>query len=212
MKNVPDPAPAEASQGADPLIPRPKSRQPTPPDAQLTYQGKLFSVYQWQQKMYDGSHKVFEKIKRPDTVVVFAILSDGKILLTKQEQPGKDPFIGAVGGRIDKGEGVLEAAAREMLEETGYKAERFTIWHAEQPVSKIDWAVYFLLAKGLKRVSDQSLDSGEKINLMTVSFDEFIDTALTPEFSEKEIVKFIYEAKIHPDKMNELKRLFDPGN
>lgn len=192
------------------MIKRPESRQQMPEDATLVFRGKLFDVYQWQQQMYDGTYQTFEKLKRPDTVVVFAVLDDGSILLTKQEQPGKSLFIGAAGGRVDEGEEIEEAAARELLEETGYRAKELILWHSEQPVSKIDWAVYTFIAKGLEKVDEQRLDAGEKITLHPVTFDEFIDTALRNEFTEREIVKYIYEAKIDKQKLEELRELFRP--
>lgn len=191
-------------------IERPESRQHMPEDATLVFKGKMFDVFQWRQQMYDGSYQTFEKLKRPDTVVVFAVLDDGSILLTKQEQPGKSLFIGAAGGRVDEGEEIEEAAARELLEETGYRAKELILWHSEQPVSKIDWAVYTFIAKGLEKVDEQRLDAGEKITLHPVTFDEFIDTALRNEFTEREIVKYIYEAKIDKQKLEELRELFRP--
>lgn len=191
-------------------IKRPESRQQMPEDATLVFKGKLFDVYLWQQQMYDGTYQTFEKLKRPDTVVVFAVLDDGSILLTKQEQPGKSLFIGAAGGRVDEGEEIEEAAARELLEETGYRATELILWHSEQPVSKIDWAVYTFIAKGLEKVDEQRLDAGEKITLHPVTFDEFIDTALRNEFTEREIVKYIYEAKIDNQKLEALRDLFRP--
>ena len=136
--------------------------------------------------MFDGSVDTFEKLKRPDTVVVFGVLPDGRILLTKQEQPGKIPFIGATGGRVDEGEDILVAAKRELLEESDYKADHFELWKSQQPISKIEWAVYIFIAKGLTHISDLNLDPGEKITLMPVTFDELIDYGSEDTFSEKE--------------------------
>ncbi len=110
-------------------IHRPQSKQPIPEHAQKVFEGIMFDVYQWEQKMFDGSAATFEKLVRPDTVVVFPVLPNGNILLTEQEQPEKEPFIGAAGGRVDKGEDILDAARRELLEETGYTAEKF--WSIE---------------------------------------------------------------------------------
>ncbi|MBU0636759.1 MAG: hypothetical protein ABH818_00340 [Patescibacteria group bacterium] len=45
----------------------------------------------------------FKKFKSPDTVIVFPVLNNRKIIFTEQEQPGKELFIGAAGGRVDKG-------------------------------------------------------------------------------------------------------------
>ena len=191
-------------------IERPPSRQPIPDTAKRVFKGMMFDVYQWEQELFDGSKAIFEKVKRPDTVVVFPVLPDGKILLTEQEQPGKASFIGATGGRVDEGEDVLAAAKRELLEESGYEAEEYILWHAEQPVSKMEWAVYVFIAKGLKKVTDLHLDGGEKITLKPAAFDEFIDLGSIENFSEKEIVFKLLEAKLYPEKKEALRKLFSP--
>ncbi len=188
----------------------PKSKQPIPDHAKIVYKGKLFDVYQWEQELYDGSKTIFEKLKRPDTVVIFPVLPDGRILLTEQEQPGKDPFIATTGGRVDKGEDVLSAAKRELLEESGYEAEEFILWDAQQPLPKIEWSVYTFIAKGLKKVAELSPDAGEKIKPMPVTLDELIEIAIDRRFSEREVVTEFLQAKFDPEKKKELQELFKP--
>jgi len=192
-------------------IERPKSNQPIPPDAKKVFSGVLFDVYQWEQKMFDGSVATFEKLKRPDTVVVFPVLPNGRIILTEQEQPGKESFIGAAGGRVDAGEEVIDAAKRELLEETGYTAERLELWDARQPVGKLDWAVFTFVAKGLKQVAEPHLDAGERISLKLVTFDELIEIATDENFYEQETQNKFLEAKYDGAKKEELRKLFDPA-
>lgn len=192
-------------------ITRPQSKQPIPDHARKVFSGKIFDVYQWEQKLFDGSSATFEKLKRADTVVVFPVLPDGRIILTEQEQPGKEPFVGAAGGRVERGEDVLVAAKRELLEESGYAADRFILWDAQHPTSKIDWVVYTFIAKGLKRISDPNLDPGEKIKLTPASFEDFLQLAGSPRFAEKEIVPKLFEAQLDEKKRADLKRLFDPS-
>ena len=193
-------------------IQRPNSKQPIPDHAKKVFKGVMFDTYQWEQEMFDGSKATFEKLKRPDTVVVFPVLPNGKIILTEQEQPGKVPFIGATGGRVDEGEDILTAAKRELLEESGYEAEEFILWDAKHPVSKIDWVVYTFIAKGLKKVADLHLDAGEKIKLLNLTLDELIEVAINKDtyFAEQEIVSKFFEAKFDPKKKEELKELFKP--
>ena len=193
-------------------IKRPESKQPTPKNAKKVFKGVIFDVYQWEQEMFDGTKQIFEKLKRPDTVTVFPVLSDGKIMMTEQEQPGKIPFIGAAGGRVNEGEDILTAARRELLEETGYIAEDFSLWDARQPVSKIDWAIFTFIARGLKKVSDLDLDAGEKIKLLPLTLDELINIATDKNvyFAEQEIVFKFWEAKYNLEKRKELEELFKP--
>lgn len=191
-------------------ISRPPSKEPIPHHAKKVFEGVIFDVYQWEQEMFDGTKATFERLKRPDTVVVFPVLDDGRIILTDQEQPGKDCFIGATGGRVDPGEDILSAAKRELLEESGYEASEFILWHAHCPASKIDWVVYTFIAKGLTKVAEMKLDPGEKISLKLVSFDEFLEVAQDERFAEKGSAMKLLQAKLDSEKMKELRELFKP--
>ena len=183
-----------------------------PQNAKCVFKGILFDVYQWEQEMFDGTRAIFEKLKRPDTVIIFPVLPDGQILLTEQEQPGKVPFVGAAGGRVDDEEDILTAAKRELLEETGYIADEFFSWFSQNSLSKVDWAVYVFIAKKIKKVIDISPDAGEKIKLLPLTLDELINITTDGKtyFAEQEVVSKFLEAKFNPKKKEELKELFKP--
>ena len=189
-------------------IERVVSQQPLPIDAKKVFEGIMFDVYQWEQEGYDGKMRTFEKIKRPDTALVIPFTEDGKIIVANQEQPGKSPFVGLVGGRIDKDEDPLDAAKRELLEETGYEAKEWKLFDAQQPVSKIEWTIYTFIAKGCKKVADQDLDGAEKVELRFVSVDDFLEEVLKMEFRDQELKFRVMEAKLDPVKMEELKNQF----
>lgn len=193
-------------------IQRPISKQPMPPHAKCVFKGVVFDTYQWEQEMYDGTKKTFEKLKRPDTVVVLPVLPDGRILLIEEEQPGQAASIGTIGGRVDEGEDVLTAAKRELLEESGYEATEFILWDAKHPTTKIDWVIYTFIAKGLKKVGEIHPDGGEKIKPLSVTLDE-LNEKVTKEranFAGEEIFLKFFEAKYDTKKMEELKELFKP--
>jgi 8-oxo-dGTP pyrophosphatase MutT (NUDIX family) len=179
-------------------IDRPPSRQPIPPRARKVFQGKLFAVFQWEEVLFDGTVATFEKVQRPDTVLVLPVLRDGRILLSQQQQPGREPFISALGGRIEENEPVQAAAARELREEAGLSAQRYDLWYCLHPTIKVDWVVYTLIAKGLDAVGGQVLDSGERIDLLSLSFDQFVDLVTNPAFIEVEMIPHLLEAKYVP--------------
>ena len=93
-------------------IERPKSKQPMPGNAELVFKGVIFDVYQWEQEMYDGTKKTFEKIKRKDSVAIFPVLPDGKIIISEQQQPGMQSFWDVAAGRIDEDRRLALAAAK----------------------------------------------------------------------------------------------------
>lgn len=188
-------------------IPRPASQQSMPDNAKRVFQGKIFDVYQWQQEMYDGSRQTFEKLRRADTTVVIPVTEDNRIILTRQEQPGKKPFIGFAGGRLEDGEEVIEGARRELEEETGYTSDTFELLDAMQPVSKIDWVIYFVVARNCRLVSGQKLDAGEKISLQIVDFETMIDMLAFREIPhEVELTIMALRAKLDPERMQALRK------
>ena len=191
-------------------IPRPVSKQPMPADAKKVFTGKMFDMYQWEQKLFDGTTATFERIRRADTVVTFPVLPDGRILLLKQQQPNTGEYISGAGGRMDPGEEPLQAAKRELLEETGYHADEWVLLDAQQPVGKIEWVVYTFIAKRLRKVAEPSFDGGEKIRLYPISFKEFLMLSSNDTFSEEEIRSRLFEARLDPLKMEHLQNMFLP--
>lgn len=180
-----------------------------PPEAKLVFKGVIFDVYQWEQEMFDGTKATFEKLKRADTTVVIPVTAEGKMILTLQEQPGKAPFLGCAGGRLEPGEDPLESARRELLEETGYEAGEMVLWHALQPISKLDWVIYTFIAKDCRKVAEQKLDAGEKIELKFLDFEEFVRISTADgSFTEIETLTELLRAKADPAKMADLKKLF----
>lgn len=186
---------------------RPKSKQPIPSHAKKVFGGVIFDVYQWEQELYDGSKVIFEKLKRSDTVVIFPVLPDKKILLVEDSQPGRQTVLTAPAGRVDKGEDVVFAAERELLEETGYEAD-LRLWKAFHPATKIDWVVWLFIGKNCRKVRESDPGSGEKIKERITSFEELLDLTDNPKFQNEGTIVDLLQAKLDPRKMEELKKLF----
>lgn len=189
-------------------VPRPKSKQEIPQYAEKVFSGILFDAYQWKQELYDGTSTTFERLKRTDTAVIIPVLEDGTILLVKDEQPGRDAVLTPPGGRLDPGEDGVTAAKRELLEETGYEAEEVELWFANQPASKIDWAVYYFVGRRCRKVREADPGAGEKITLVPVSFADFIARASTEDYQSPYLVANLLRAQLDTGKMDELRKLF----
>jgi 8-oxo-dGTP pyrophosphatase MutT (NUDIX family) len=152
-----------------------------PEHAKLVFKGIIYNVYQWDQERFDGSHATYEMLKRPDTVLVIPTTGN-KILISKQTQPHTKEYYSLFGGRMEENEEPLVAAKREFLEETGYESADWKLIKTYEPFSKMDWNIYLFIARGCKKVGEQTLDPGEKIEILEVSFDEFIDLIRSDKF------------------------------
>lgn len=74
------------------------------------------------------------------------------------------------GGMVDEGETSAQAAPRELLEETGYRAESWTYLGAVEPNPAIfDNLCHHWLATGCERVNDQDMGDGELISIELMS-------------------------------------------
>jgi len=146
--------------------------------------------------MYDGSTETFEMLGRCNTVQIIA--TDGeKIFLASEEQPGIKRECTLFGGRIDEGEEPLACAKRELMEEAGMESDDWELLKTYDPYTKTEWTIYLYVARNVKKVAEQKLDPGEKIETKEVDFDRFIDIAIhTPNFSGKDIALDIARMKI----------------
>lgn len=150
--------------------------------AKKVFSGQIFDVYQWKQKMFDGTYQIFEKVKRHDTVIVLAEYA-WKIVVCKQRQPDRtESSLSLPGWRIDPGEKPLAAAKRELLEETWMKAKTMKLWKIYKPFHKIIWTSYVYIATWCEVVAKQELDCGEKIDVSYVTFEKFVKLAEEGKF------------------------------
>lgn len=187
-----------------------KIRQSLPENAKLVFKGIIFDTYQWEQKLFDGTYAIFEKLKRPDTVSIFPITPKGKIVIVKQQQPGRDKaYYSTVGGRVNENESIDDACKRELLEETGLKSNEFELFYSFQPQTKIDWLVHCYVAHNATYVDKQKLDAGESIELIEVSFEQLIDLVVNKQkFTNDRLERYFLRALLFDSEMKKLRELF----
>ncbi|KKU19914.1 MAG: NUDIX hydrolase [Candidatus Saccharibacteria bacterium GW2011_GWA2_46_10] len=150
----------------------PKDAVLIPQQAKRVFAGQIFDVYQWPQKMFDGSTATFEMLKRPDTVIAICIIDD-QILVIDYEQPNVGERIAFPAGRVDESDSsTLTAIQREVEEETGHQFNNWRLVYVYQPYVKLEWFVYFYLALDGQKTTEPRLDSGERITVRLVDFDK----------------------------------------
>jgi ADP-ribose pyrophosphatase len=132
--------------------------------SKVVYQGKVFGVRRDEVREPDGLRATREVITHPGSVVVLPVLEDGRILMIRQYRHAARQYLWElVAGRIDEGEMVKEAAARELREETGYSAKRYSEFLDVFPTPGfLEERMHILLAEGLTEGEAQP-EEDEKI-------------------------------------------------
>ena len=174
------------------------------PDMKKVFQGEIFSVWQWEQEMFDGSKKTFERISRNDAASMIGVLPDKRILLIWDQQPDREGVLTPAGGGIEKGETPQEAATREFQEETGYITKKVIPLLSYTPAHKIEFTVSFFIGRDCKKVGEPMSDGGEKIELRFFTFDEFLALGQNEQLRDMRLRIMLLEAQIDPAKKEKL--------
>jgi ADP-ribose pyrophosphatase len=132
--------------------------------SEMIYEGRVFGVRKDDVEEPSGVKASRVVITHPGSVVVLPVLKDGRILLIEQYRHATRQYLWElVAGRIDEGETVKQAAARELKEETGYTAKRFTEFLDVWPTPGfLEERMHILLAEGLAE-GEATPEDDEKI-------------------------------------------------
>ena len=113
-------------------------------------------------------------LEYPDWVNIIAITKDDQIVMERQYRHALGNTCYELPcGVIEAGETPLEAAKRELQEETGYAGGEWKEWMtlSPNPATSTNLAHSFL-ATGVEKVSGQHLDATEDIDVYLLSQDE----------------------------------------
>jgi ADP-ribose pyrophosphatase len=119
--------------------------------SKVLYKGPIFGVRRDEVLEPTGLRTTREVITHPGSVVVMPVLPDGRIILIRQYRHAARQFLWElVAGRMDPGENARQAAARELIEETGYRAKRLRVFLDLFPTPGfLEERMYILIAEGL---------------------------------------------------------------
>jgi ADP-ribose pyrophosphatase len=149
------------------------------------WRGRLLDVRRDTVALPAGGTATREYIVHPGAVVVVPILDDGRLVLERQfRYPLGRVLLEFPAGKIDPGEPTGVCAARELAEETGYRAAEWAragVLHNAAAYSTEAIEIWF--ARGLT-AGDSALDHGEHLEVCLMDEAELDAAAARGELTD----------------------------
>lgn len=145
--------------------------------SKLAYKGRVFSVYSDEVIEPSGMRNTREVIRHNGSVVILAVdesknPKDPEIILERQYRHAAGQFLLELpAGRIEPKEAPLAAAKREMIEETGYRAKRWSLLtkYFASPGFLGEWMQIYLARDIREGVSQPEADEQIEVVRMPLS-------------------------------------------
>ncbi|SDY59496.1 ADP-ribose pyrophosphatase [Evansella caseinilytica] len=140
------------------------------------YKGKIIDLSIHDVVLPDGNPGKREIVSHPGAVAVLAVTEDEKIVLVNQYRKPLEKVIAEIpAGKLEKGEEPLECAKRELEEETGFLADKWTaISSFYTSPGFADEIIYLFLAEDLKP-GQVHTDEDEFVECVKVTLGEALE-------------------------------------
>ena len=165
-------------------------------DSQLIYDGRVVKVFKDSVELSTGKNSFREVVKHSGGVVILAVKGD-KILLVKQfRYPLKEVMFELPAGKLEIGEDPFEAAKRELEEETGYCANKWTpLGYVYTSPGYSDEKLYLYKAEDLEFTHCHP-DEGEIIEAFEYKFEDVLKMVDNGEINDAKTLCALLRAKI----------------
>ena len=150
------------------------------------FSGVILNVKRDQVCLPNGHQSVREVIRHVGAVCVVPVTDEGRVVVERQYRYPIDQVITEIpAGKLDsKEEDRLDAAKRELREETGITADHWTDIGLYYPAAAYsDEKITMYLAQGL-HMGQQMLDEDEFLNVQLVSMNELIEEILSGKITD----------------------------
>lgn len=153
------------------------------------WNGKIFGVDVLKVELPDGRPARRDVVRHPGAVAIVALTDDGRICLVRQFRTALDRVTVEVpAGKLDPGEDPLACAHRELLEETGFRAQNMGyLTSIVTSAGFSDEIIHIYMATGLAFAASDP-DADEFLNVDLVDTGEFIDAVLDGKVEDAKTV------------------------
>ena len=166
--------------------------------SELIFDGKVVHLYKDTVELPNGNEATREGIRHIGAVGVLPVTDNGEVILVKQfRYPFGEVLTEIPAGKLDsKDEDIMEAAMRELREETGVTANSLTFIGDLNPSCAIlDEVIHLFIAEGLS-YGDCDPDDDEFLNVVRVPLAEALMDVMTGKIRDSKTQVAILKAAL----------------
>lgn len=158
--------------------------------------GVMLTIKRDQVRLPHGHVGQREYVIHPGAVVVVPMLANGHVILERQfRYPLGRVFIELPAGKIDAGEDTLTTGQRELLEETGYRANHWVRLGAVHPcIGYSNEVIHVYLAYGL-HAGEHRPDEDESLEVFEQGFTETLDQIQSGAITDAKTIAALFLAE-----------------
>ncbi len=173
-------------------------RKPTPIASRHIHTGRIIEVSTERLLYNNGREYDLDFVRHPGAAAVVAVDAAGRVCLVRQYRHGVTDFLWEIpAGKLDPGEAPQVCAVRELAEETGVTARRWTPLGRFLPAPGIFTEVIHLyLAQDLS-VGAPAPDADEELELQWLPIGEAADKVLRGEWNDGKTALALWRAQYH---------------
>lgn len=153
---------------------------------EVAYEGNIITMYNDYMVNDNGEKAKWDFIDHPGAAAVVAVTDEGKLLMVRQYRNSIDGMtLELPAGKLDyAGEDMMECAARELREETGYVAEKMEwLINIHSWIAFTNELIGVYVATNLK-AAIQKLDDFEYIDVEEYTVDELKSMIFNREITD----------------------------
>lgn len=161
------------------------------------FNGKVIRVCHDSVELENGETALREVVYHNGGVCVLPLTSDGEIIFVRQfRYPYKEEVLELPAGKLNKGEDPFESAVRELKEETGAEAGRYTPLGRLYPSPGYCGEIITMYLAEDLTFGEQSLDEDEFLDTVKIPFEKAVEMVLAGEIPDSKTQTAILKVKL----------------